>query len=98
MRLRNTDLGDVHGWVSEEEKLVDTGDQDSPHDADNPSSESRRRHGRVVGVGHGGPDFWIRRLIFQCNGRWVKVGVVRIAGKALWLCRVGKLYEEIKID
>ena len=67
--------------------MVDTGDKNSPHETDNPSTESRCKHGRIVYVGHGGPDFWIWRLIFQRNGRRVKVWVVRIIGKTLWCAR-----------
>lgn len=85
MRYCNTNLGDVYGRVSEEEELVDTRDKDSPHDAHNPCAESRCRHGRIICVGHGGPDFGVRRLIFQRNGRWVEVGIVIIARNSLWL-------------
>ena len=78
----NTNRIDLHERISESKELVDTGDNDGPNDADNPSAQSKYRHCRIVCVGHRGPDFRIRRLIFQYNGCWVDVGVI-IGGNTL---------------
>ena len=40
-RKWSTNQIDEHGRVSEEKELVDTGDEDSPHETHNPSAESR---------------------------------------------------------
>ena len=71
-----TNPGDVDGRVPEEEELVCTRNNNGPKQADEPSTECRRRYGGIVGVGYRGPDFGIRRFIFESDGRRVKVGVI----------------------
>src|SRR5712691_951723 len=75
---RKTNLGEGDGRVPEEEELVYGRNDDSQQQADDPSTECRRRYGGIVGVGYRGPDFGIRGFIFECDGSRVKVGVVEV--------------------
>ena len=61
------DTGDGDGGVSEEEELVQTGDEDGPGNANEPGPEGAAGHVRVVGVGDGGTDLGVRGVIL-CGG------------------------------
>jgi hypothetical protein len=71
-----TNLANVDAGVSEEEKLVRARDDDGPKEAEDPSAERRGRYRGIVRVGYRGSDFWVRRFVFESDGRRVKVGVV----------------------
>jgi hypothetical protein len=71
-----TNLGDGDGRIPEEEELVYGRNDDGQEQADDPSTECRRRYGGIIGIGYRGPDFWIRGFIFERDGSRVKVGVV----------------------
>ena len=84
-----TNLTDGDGGVSEEKELVHAGNEDSPDETDDPSTESRRRHRGIVCVGNRRTDFWIWGFILKGKGGWVKVWVVKfIDGDALLVLRV----------
>jgi hypothetical protein len=84
-----TNLTDGDGGVSKEKELVHAGNEDSPDETDDPSTEGRRRHRGIVCVGNRRTDFWIRGFILKGKGGWVKVWVVKfIDGDALLMLRV----------
>ena len=56
--------------------MVCARNDDGPEQADDPSTECRHRHCRIIGVGHCGSDFRVRGFIFDSDGGRVKVGVV----------------------
>ena len=49
--------------IPEEEELVQTGNEDSPDNTNEPGSESVDRHQGVVGVGDGGSNLRVRGVI-----------------------------------
>jgi hypothetical protein len=73
-----TNRRDEGTGISEGEELVDSENEDSPNEANDPSTQSRRRHQRVVRVGNRGPDFGVWRLLQYHRDRRVKVGVVDV--------------------
>lgn len=60
-RITYTTDGDRR--ISEEEELIQTGDQDGPNDSDEPSTNGGDRDVRVVRVRDGGTDFRIWRVV-----------------------------------
>ena len=75
---RETHLGDGNCGVSEEKELVDAGNEDSPHETDDPSPESGARHRGIIRVGDRGSDFRIWRLLLERRRRKVEIRVVII--------------------
>jgi hypothetical protein len=73
---RKTDLSNDDGRVSKKEELVDSWDYDGPSEAKYPSTECRRGHGWVIGIGNRGADFGIWRLILEFRGHRVEIWVV----------------------
>ena len=59
--------GDRDGGIPEEEELVQTGNEDGPDNTNEPRSESVDRHQGVVGVGDGGSNLRVRRVVL-CTG------------------------------
>ena len=55
--------GDRDGGIPEEEELVHAGEDDGPDEANEPGAEGVHGHVRVVGVGDGGPDLGVGRII-----------------------------------
>jgi hypothetical protein len=86
---KSTYLTDGDGRVSEEEKLVDAGNEDGPNETDDPSAEGRRWHRGIIRVGNRRTDFWIWGFVLKGKGRWVKVWVVKfVDSNALFMLRV----------
>ena len=71
-----TDLRDVDSRVSEKEELVCARKDDGEKQAEDPSTECRHGHCRIVSVGYRASDFGVRRFIFGTDYGRVKVGVV----------------------
>ena len=59
------DTTDLYRRESEEEKLVKAGHNDRKGYPEEPSSESRYRHVKIIGVGNGGTHFRIRTLVVK---------------------------------
>jgi hypothetical protein len=65
--------------IAEEEELVETGDENSPEDTDEPSSEGVYGHIWVIGVCDGRPDLGVGRILFETPRMGqVEVGVVEV--------------------
>lgn len=62
-KQKRTNRANCDAGVSEKEKLVETGYQDSPKEPNRPRAKGVDGHLHVVRVGDGGPHFGIRRLI-----------------------------------
>ena len=77
--MRHGKKSDAHiansdGRIPEEEELVHAGDEDGPDDTNHPCTEGVDRHGRVVGVGDGGADLGVGRVILCGLKRMVSMG------------------------
>jgi hypothetical protein len=73
-----TNHRDGYTGTSEGEELVDSRNDDNPNEPKNPSTQSGRRHRRIVRVGNCRPDFGIWRLLLDHRERRVKVGVIDV--------------------
>lgn len=62
-RILGTYTSDGYAGVTEEEELVQTGDEDCPDEAEDPCTGGLAGHVGVVGISDGGPNFGIRRVI-----------------------------------
>jgi hypothetical protein len=58
-----TSLDNWRSRISEIEELVETSDKGSTNDADDPSTESRRGHHRIIHVGDSTSNFNVRRFV-----------------------------------
>ena len=67
---------DTGGGVSKIEELVQAGNDDCPSNADDPSTEGRRQHRGIIGVGNRGTDLWVWGFILKRRGRRVKIWIV----------------------
>lgn len=61
--ITDTHACDRDGRIPEEEELVQAGDNDSPYETESPCTECRNGHLGIIGVGDGGTDLGIRRVI-----------------------------------
>lgn len=64
---KNTYRANGNVWISKEEKLVYTRDNDRSEDAEYPGSQCSCRHIGIICVGDGGAYFGVRGFIF-CEG------------------------------
>lgn len=73
------DARDGDGGISEEEELVQAGDEDGPAETDDPCAEGVDGHVGVVCVGDGGPDFRVRGVVLEgVDMVEVEVGVLKV--------------------
>jgi hypothetical protein len=75
-RKLKTNHGDIDSRVSEKEKLLCARNDNGEEQANDPCTECRHRHCRIVSVGHRRSDFRVRGFIFGSDNGRVKVGVV----------------------
>lgn len=61
------DSADADRRESEEEKLIETGNDDGPRQSNSPSAEGRDGHVEVVGVCYRRSHFWVRTLVVESN-------------------------------
>lgn len=62
VRRGETHRTDDDAGVAQVEELVHAGEDHGADDTQNPCTNSRRRHGIIVKVGHSGADLWVGRV------------------------------------
>ena len=78
-------LVNVDRRVSKVEELVYSRNDNGEKQAEDPSTNCRRRHGGIVSVGYRGSNFGVRGFIFKSDGGRVKVGII---DEVLWFSTI----------
>ena len=83
------DTGDSDRGIPEEEKLVQTRDENGPDYTNHPWSQSRNGNGWIIRISYSRTNLWVWTLIFESHTFLVQVGIVEscpswvLAGK-IW--------------
>ena len=83
------DTSDSDRGIPEEEKLVQTRDENGPDYTNHPGSQSRNGNGWIIRISYSRTNLWVWTLIFESHMFLVQVGIVEscpswvLAGK-IW--------------